>query len=220
MTRSAIVVAGGYSRRFGDREKALATLEGIPMLVRVARAVSPAVDELVVNCRADQRPDFERALASVNLDAGVRFAIDQRTDEGPVTGLRRALETATGESAVVVPCDLPLLETRFVDRLFDSHRRADTAAVVPRVDGYLQPLCAVYTVSAALEACTTTLEADRYRLFDVLDELDIAVLEEQRLEEWTEPARLEAIDTPASLQRLRERKVETAVPRVTTGLER
>ncbi|WP_276255108.1 molybdenum cofactor guanylyltransferase [Halomontanus rarus] len=202
-TRSAIIVAGGYSRRFGDREKALAALEGTPMLVRVARAVAPAVDELVCNCRADQRPGFERALEAADLE--LRFAIDRRPDRGPVAGLARALQTATGESAVVVPCDLPLLETAFVDRLFAGHRQSDAAAFVPRVDDYLQPLCAVYTVSAALEACTTALEADRRRLFDVLGELDIAVLEEERLEKWTDLVRLEAIDTPASLQRLRER---------------
>lgn len=195
-TRSATIVAGGYSRRFGDREKALATLEGTPMLVHVARAAAPAVDELVVNCRADQQSAFERALAAADLEAG--FAIDRRPDRGPVAGLARALETATGESTLVVPCDLPLLETAFVDRLFAGHRRSDAAAVVPRVDDYLQPLCAVYTVSAALEACTTALEADRRRLFDVLDELDIAVLEEER----TEPGRLQAVDTPASLRRL------------------
>lgn len=205
--RSAIVVAGGSSERFGDREKALAPYDGDPMLARVARAVAPTVDDLVINCRADQRPDFEFALDRASLSLArsqVRFAVDDRPDRGPVAGLRRGLEVAAHDRAVVVPCDLPLLESAFVARLFEAHASERPDAVVPRCDGYRQPLCAVYDASAARRACETVLESDRRRMADVLDELEVAELAESRIEAWTEPHRLRAVDTPAALRRLRD----------------
>lgn len=50
--RSAVVVvAGDFSKRFGDREKALAMVAGEGMIARIVYAISSEAGEVVVNCR-------------------------------------------------------------------------------------------------------------------------------------------------------------------------
>ena len=71
---SAVIVAGGRSTRFGDDDKAVAPLSGTPMIRRVADRLEPVVDELVVNCRDDQRDAIEEALAGYPL--ATNFALD------------------------------------------------------------------------------------------------------------------------------------------------
>jgi len=85
-TRSAVVLAGGYSTRFGDADKATASLDGEPLVRRVVERVAPAVDEVVVNCRAEQRTPIGQALDGLNY----RFAVDPVPDGGPVAGVRTA----------------------------------------------------------------------------------------------------------------------------------
>jgi len=82
MDATGVVVAGGRSTRFGAREKALAEMNGEPMLRRVVEALGTVTDEVVVNCRRDQRDAFAAALDGV--DTGVRFALNEQPDEGPL----------------------------------------------------------------------------------------------------------------------------------------
>ncbi len=200
--RSAVVVAGGFSERFGDREKALATVAGEPMIARVVRAVAPVVGEVVVNCRPDQRGAFEAVLPP-----GTRFALDRdgERDAGPVAGLARGLAAADGDGAVALACDLPLLETELVARLFELHERRDCDAVVPVLDGYPQPLATVYDTRRACQACEAALRAGERRLIAAVSGLGTVRVPESELREWTNPDRLRAVDTPVDLARVRRR---------------
>jgi molybdopterin-guanine dinucleotide biosynthesis protein A len=176
--RTGLVLAGGRSTRFGESDKALAELAGAPLVSHTAAALAPVVDELVVNCRADQRD----ALAAA-LDGGetVRFAVDPVPDEGPVAGLRTGLRVARGRHVAVVGCDQPFLRTPTVAALFDRSEggggpggRAPerTAGAAPLVDGRRQPLGTVYPTAAASRAAERTLAAGSRALRDVLARVD------------------------------------------------
>lgn len=194
----AVVVAGGYSRRFGGREKALARVDGSPMLERVVRALAPAVDEVVINCREPQRPAFERALS--RIDAETRFAVDPAPDLGPAAGLERGLSAATADTVAVAACDLPLLVPAVPRLLFERHA-ADCEATVPRRDGYDRPLCAVYEVEPALAACRAAREASGPSLRAVLDRLETRTVTEDRIADLVDPRRLDAVDEPSGVSR-------------------
>lgn len=173
-THAAVVVAGGRSQRFGPAEKATAEVGGEPMLRRVVTALTPAVDQVVVNCRAEQHEAFEGVLADV--ERPVRFALDPVPDRGPVYGLRTALRRTTAESVFVAACDVPALDPALVDCLFDRLSGADAA--VPAVDDQPLPLCAAYDAAAALDSCEAAIACGATRLRDVLDRLDVASVDE------------------------------------------
>jgi len=148
--RSAVVLAGGHATRFGDADEATADLDGEPMIRHVVAGVGDAVDEVVVNCRDDQRADIEAALSGLDT----RFAFDPVPDGGPVAGIRTGCRVARGEWTFVTPCDRPFVPASLPDRLFDA---AEGDGAVPLVGGRPRPLSAVYDTTAAVEACETTI---------------------------------------------------------------
>ena len=195
---TGIVVAGGHSTRFGDREKALAELDGEPMLRRVADALSTATDEIVVNCRSDQREGFAAALAGVTAD--VRFAIDEETGEGPLAGLGTALSTVESEYAVVLGCDMPLVDPDALSALLDDLEKGDADAVVPRSDGGAEPLHAAYRVGSTATAAVAALDGDERSLRALLDRLSVRYLDVET--SAVSPRSLTSVDTRARLEEL------------------
>lgn len=177
--RSGVVLAGGRSTRFGDADKAVASLAGVPMIRRVADRVAPVVSELVVNCRSDQRDAIEDALAGV--DPSVRFAVDPVEDEGPLAGVRNGLHAADAEYALVVACDMPFVDAAFVDHLFE--RASGVDAAVPRVDDWYQPTQAVYRSTAMETACERALAAGERRTVAPLSDLDHVVVGEDEVKD-------------------------------------
>jgi molybdopterin-guanine dinucleotide biosynthesis protein A len=127
---TGVVLAGGRSTRFDGGDKALAAVAGTPMLARVVRGLGAVTDDVVVNCRPGQRAAFERALAPV--DVTVRFAIDDRPDEGPLVGLDTALDAVSTPRVLVVACDLPFLDPELLDALLAT---LDTDASAPDAAG-------------------------------------------------------------------------------------
>ncbi|WP_435179125.1 molybdenum cofactor guanylyltransferase [Halorussus sp. AFM4] len=197
--RSGVVVAGGRSTRFGDREKALAEFEGDPLLRRVADRVVRVVDELVVNCRADQVGPFRRALADAPCEP--RFAVDEAPDRGPVAGLLTGLRAADAPVAVATACDMPTLDPGLLDSLF-ADARGETGAV-PTFDGRPQPLAAVYRVEPAVAACAAALDPDADEACGfggVLDRLDPVVLPERTVRERADAAAFRNVNAPGDLR--------------------
>jgi len=178
MQRTGVVVAGGRSTRFGDADKAVAPLAGTPMIRRVVDRLRSVVDELVVNCRADQRDAIADALSGFSLP--VSFALDEHEDEGPMSGIRTGLRAASGEYAVVVACDMPFVDSGFVEYLFE--RAAGVDAAVPRVDEWFQTTQAVYRAEAMADACDEALAAGKHKIIEPLFELDYAIVEESDVE--------------------------------------
>jgi molybdopterin-guanine dinucleotide biosynthesis protein A len=192
METTGVVVAGGRSARFGDREKALAQLDGRPLLAHVVATVDVVSDGVTVNCRPDQQTAFADALEG--LDSDVAWAPDDRPDEGPLAGLVTALAAVDTDCAVVLGCDMPLADAPALRLLLD--RVGDSDAVVPRTDGGPEPLHAVYRVEPTLAAARATLEAGERSLRALLGRLDVSYVD-------TVPVRsLISVDTEAQLREL------------------
>jgi molybdopterin-guanine dinucleotide biosynthesis protein A len=178
--RTGVVLAGGFSTRFGEDDKALAAVDGEPMLVRVVDRLGEAVDSVVVNCRADQREAFETALNRADCSTPVEFAIDPTPDQGPLAGIRTAFEGVESEYTAVVACDMPWVDPALLDGLFERAAGHD-AAVPERQDGHLQPVQAVYRTNTMRTVATAQLADDRRSLHDALGKLDVVVLSADEL---------------------------------------
>jgi molybdopterin-guanine dinucleotide biosynthesis protein A len=144
--RSAVVLAGGRSRRMG-RPKALLDLGGEPLVRRVARLALAPCDELVVvaPAAAGRSGSELAALEAAVAGLAARIAHDAAPDLGPVAGLAAGLAAARGEHALVVACDSPFLAPRLLAGLLDLARaEADADVVIARTAGGFEPMVAVY----------------------------------------------------------------------------
>ncbi len=171
--RAGIVLAGGRSKRFPTVDKAVAPLDGTPLLRHAVSTLEPAVDQLIINCRKDQREPFAEVLREFD----VWFVFDSIPDRGPLVGLETALSATGATYAAVLSCDMPLVPAAFVDVLF-SRARNRTGAVA-QLDGQPQPFPAVVHVRAAEAACTEAAQRNTSRLDEFISILDPVVLPER-----------------------------------------
>jgi molybdopterin-guanine dinucleotide biosynthesis protein A len=197
--RAGVVLAGGYATRFGDRDKAVADLAGVPMVRRTVDHVARPTDAVVVNCRREQVPALRDSLAGRD---DVVLAPDPTPDRGPLAGIATglaALDTEAVAYAAVVACDMPLVDPTLLDYLFDRAAGHD-AALVRTDDGWFQPTQAVYRVEAIRAACADALDGSDPRILTVLDDLDAAVIDETEVESVASMRSLTDVNTVADLE--------------------
>lgn len=200
---TGVIIAGGRSTRFGDADKAVAELAGVPMIRRVADRLAGVVDELVVNCRADQRGAIAAALDG--YEHPVAFALDEDPDRGPMAGIRTGLRAAAGEYAAVVSCDMPFVDPDFVEYL--RGRAAGHDAAVPRPDEWFQTTQAVYRATPMADACDEALARGESRIIEPLFELDYVVVDADEIRAHASADTFENLNTreefDAAARRLR-----------------
>lgn len=198
--RSAVVLAGGHSRRFGRMDKALAELNGDPLLTRVVDRVSTVVDDVVVSCRPGQVRRFERPLSSV---PEAEIIEDSHPGAGPLAGIEAGLDAVFGTYTAVVACDMPLVEPAVIEELF--RYAAGTDAAVPEdADGNLQPVQAVYQTEAMRTVATQMLPDDA-SLHAALDALSVVTVPSETIPDGS----LHNVNTRQDLTAAKRRRHES-----------
>ena len=189
-----MIVAGGRSVRMGGTEKTVVDVAGTPLIRRVADRLCAATDELVVNCREDQRGPIAAALEGLDP----RFAVDEVPDRGPVAGIGTGLEAAETEYSAIVAADMPFLDPDILSYLFE--RAADHEAAVPRPSEWFEPLHAVYKKAPSVEACERALESENPRIIEPLSTLDRVVVDREDLLAHGSLDSFESVDTPDDVE--------------------
>lgn len=199
--RAGVIIAGGRSTRFGNRDKALAELAGTPMIRRVADRISGVVDQLVVNCRVDQMDSIKTALA--DIENQLIFVPDDCPDEGPVAGIATGLATVESEYAFVVACDMPCVDPDFVEYLFD--RASGHDAAVPHLDEWFQTMHAVYRAKPMSAACEKVLDNGGGRTVEPLFDLDYVVVDKETIDTHTTVETFKNLNTRAEFESFEKR---------------
>lgn len=199
---AAVVLAGGHSTRFGDQDKALATVCDHPMVAHVVRRIAEVTDSILVSCRESQKQAIARVLGDVS--ASPEYVPDPVPDQGPLAGLAAALAETEATYVAVVACDMPAVDPDFLRYLFS--RASGNDGVVPRLqDGKLQPTQAVYQREAMVTAARDTVDADEWSLHRAIDRLDIEILSPEAVAAQTDWQSLSNINTQEQLDEF-ERK--------------
>jgi molybdopterin-guanine dinucleotide biosynthesis protein A len=165
LQKSAVILAGGFSRRFGS-DKGLVLLVDKPLVRHVIDKVSPAVDEvLVVVSSEEQKKNFEPVVGKE-----VNIVIDKDDSQSPLVGAITGFENAKGEYSLLLPCDAPLVSTQIVLFLLDIC--SDRRAVIPKwPNGYIEPLQAVYNTKSALTAAKVALKQGKLNMRSMIENL-------------------------------------------------
>lgn len=175
-----IINAGGQSLRMGQ-DKALLPVPpgGLPLIAHIHRRLKPLAPEQVVVVTNDA------ALpARAGLPSATHFVADAYPNTGTLGGIATGLQHAPGW-AVVVACDLPLVSAALFGWLAGLAAEAEDGverwdAIVPVVDGYEEPLHALYhrRCLPAVEAC---LAAGRRRVISFLPDVRTRYVVEEEL---------------------------------------
>jgi molybdopterin-guanine dinucleotide biosynthesis protein A len=155
-----VVLAGGRGRRIGG-DKAIVELEGRALVLYPLEALHEVCDQVAVVAKRDTLLPPLTGLADL--------WIEPDEPRHPLAGVGHALRLAAGRPVLAVAVDLPLVDAATL-RALCAVDPGGAAAVVPRVEGRLQPLCALYTQAAARPLATFDAAA---RATEVVAEMGI-----------------------------------------------
>lgn len=178
---SAIVLAGGRSRRLGQDKRRLRVFgEDQPTLLEqtVLTATQLCADVVVV---------LNDAESWAQLPA--RLVPDQYADAGPLGGIYSGLQAAQFETALVVACDMPFLNLALLRAMLA--RPGEYDVLVPRSLGAqrtrnahaVEPLHAVYRRSC-LAPIQALLQQGERRVAALLDVVRVAFVEADEIQRY------------------------------------
>jgi molybdopterin-guanine dinucleotide biosynthesis protein A len=93
---------------------------------------------------------------------------DARPGCGPLGGIVAALAHSELEWNLFLPVDVPLLPVEFLRKLAERCLASAAVAVLPRVEGRVEPLCAAYS-GRALREMKKCLDAGRFKVTDAME---------------------------------------------------
>ncbi len=152
------------------RAKALLPFGPEGLLLRVLRLAGEACAERVVAAAGGQELP--------PLPDGVTLVRDALPGQGPLEGLAAGLAACRAPAAFCTSCDAPFLRPALVDLLFE--RLGGAAAAQAVVDGFPQPLLAVYRTALAAKA-TGLVRAGRKRVVFLAEGEEVVRIPEEEV---------------------------------------
>lgn len=128
---TAFVLAGGKSTRMGSDKAFLAWKDGT-LLSHALKLVAALTPNVRIVGDAKKFASFGAVIEDIHRD------------RGPLGGIHAALSSTTTDLNLMLAVDLPLLELRFLQFMIALARETEAVVTLPRADGGLQPLCALY----------------------------------------------------------------------------
>ena len=139
MTISAVLLAGGQSRRMG-RDKATTLFRGAPLWeIQLELLRQLQFKEIFISARTDPawRP------------ADLEFVPDVTPSRGPLSGIAATLARIATDHLFVIAIDTPLMNEKYLRSLWA--RIEPGSGVVPIIENRAEPLIAIYPRDAELE---------------------------------------------------------------------
>ncbi len=192
-TCSAVILSGGLNSRMAGQNKAFLEIGGETILSRLLDTLGPDFEEILLVTRQPQ------SYAHVP----VKVVVDLYEDRSSLTGIHAGLVNAQAGYIFVVPCDSPFLQSSIVRLLLDAlDPRWDV--IVPQMDGYYQPLCAIYS-KKCLPAIEAQLDRGDYRIIDFFPQVNVNIISADQIKA-ADPQLLSFlnINTPEALLACRE----------------
>lgn len=155
---SAIVLAGGFSTRFGQN-KALLQLGNKPLILHVLDRVASVVDERIVVVNTEEQ---KNQLQRIVKNKAETF-LDEYKTQTPLAGAYTGFKHTKSEYSLLLSCDTPFVNTDVARLLLECC--INRSAAIPRwPECYIEPLQAAYHAKSALTGAETALEQGRLNM--------------------------------------------------------
>lgn len=168
--RTAIILAGGESKRFGQ-PKALLRFGDKLIIEIIIEKLQEFFPEIII---VTDHPDPLRHLPVI-------LTGDILTDcnKSSLRGLHAGLKTSSGAYNFVIACDMPFVNLLLIKYMHSIIPECD--AVIPRVGEYVQPLYAFY-----LKEYVGTIEkhllAGKFKIIELYRNLKIRYIEKEEIQ--------------------------------------
>ena len=131
--KSAVILSGGKNTRMNYKTKAFLEYKGNTFIERTLDAISD-YEEKIISCNdVEKYKEFkDKAL----------IVLDHFKEIGPIGGIYSSLKESKFKYSLVIASDMPFLNKKVLNYL--GEYEFDNDALIPVVDGRIQPLCGIY----------------------------------------------------------------------------
>ena len=142
-TCSILILAGGRGQRVGGEDKGLLEWHGQPLIAHLHELVRSMTDDLIISCNR-------------NIERYARYADQLVQDDinhfpGPLAGIRAGLAAARHGHLMVLPCDVPRIDSQLLQDMRDAARQHPEKPLMLRQGEHWEPLLCVIPVALAGE---------------------------------------------------------------------
>jgi molybdopterin-guanine dinucleotide biosynthesis protein A len=166
---SCAISAGGKASRMGGLNKALISIQGKSILDRNLEVITEFFDEIILI--TPRKDEFEMYLSQITI---VEDIIPNR---GPISGLHSALSHCNHQAVFFMAADMPNLSPDFIKKLIQEFHQHQAEALVIRINGKLEPLQAIYSVSIKEKLENYLNASNNNALKDFIQLLNVRYLE-------------------------------------------
>ena len=173
--RAAIILAGGKAKRFQTtkdkwQDKALAELDGKPLLVHAIENIQDVVDEIVVVVDENQTrtAQYQKVLQKYHVkNARIVTDLKIKNLSGPLIAILTGLKLVNSDYCITIPCDVPMFNPKVAEYLFDKIN-GSLVAVPMWPNGRLETLLLVLERKSILEIANILCQLGRSHPDDII----------------------------------------------------
>lgn len=161
-TDSALILAGGESKRLGY-DKKLLKFNGISIMNNLIEKLQLIFDEVLVS--SNDGFVNEKAI-TLRDDVGI----------GPLAGIYQGLKYCKSECLYVIACDMPFISVEYINYIKNIMQTRQIDACIACCDnGFYEPFNSIFSKSC-LEPIYEALIHQEYKIRTVLDRLNIHIV--------------------------------------------
>jgi molybdopterin-guanine dinucleotide biosynthesis protein A len=132
---SAVILAGGSSKRFGGKVKPKILIDGTPIISRILATIGEIFDEIIIVTNSpDEYTDYKHC----------RITGDHFLNKGPLSGIHAAMKESRREALFVFAGDMPLLQRDYIISQVDFYRKGKCDIIIPQIEDNIEPLHGIY----------------------------------------------------------------------------
>ncbi len=148
---TGVILAGGKNSRMGS-EKGLLEVEGQRIIERIIDELKQVVDEIIIISN-------NTTYNYLNY----KVCADIIKDCGPMSGIHSALTHSSTKKNLLISCDMPFITKDILKKIIANSKDCDVA--IPKHDGLLEPLCAVYS-KKCIKSFEECIKKEKFKLTD------------------------------------------------------
>ena len=156
--KTAVILAGGKSSRMNYINKAFLKLNGETFIEKIIKELSSYEEIIIVSNNIEEYKHL-----------GYKVVKDIIPGCGPLSGIHSGLHFANNENVLFVACDMPFINSGFVEYMGNIKERHE--ALIPVVKGKIQPLCGIYNKNI-VTLIEKELHNNNFKLIKFLDKID------------------------------------------------
>lgn len=159
--RTAIILCGGKNTRMEYKHKGFLVYKNKNFLDIALGAISD-FEEIIISCREEKLFEQYKDRAKI--------VVDKYDAIGPIGGICTALKEASFNKALVISCDMPLLNKLDISYIGDAE--FNEGILVPMVNGKIQCLCSIFD-KKVISDLEVMIENEDYKIKNIYKRVSV-----------------------------------------------